>query len=134
VRVFDVLIDFDCVREHALDTIEPGDQVARSGWVGFLRQICFDLLVGGDRIAFDDEAGCWSGGVAGIEPKQMSTGLARKSAMLSGKMTLSYGPPWAHYLGGYQDRVLGRPLGLLDLRCTVPDGVKHKDYRGEVLG
>jgi hypothetical protein len=26
--------------------------------------------------------------VAGIEPKQMSTGLARKSAMLSGKMTL----------------------------------------------
>jgi hypothetical protein len=25
--------------------------------------------------------------VAGIEPKQMSTGLVRKSAMLSGKMT-----------------------------------------------
>jgi hypothetical protein len=25
--------------------------------------------------------------VAGIEPKQMSTGLARKSALLSGKMT-----------------------------------------------
>jgi hypothetical protein len=25
--------------------------------------------------------------VVGIEPKQMSTGLARKSAMLSGKMT-----------------------------------------------
>jgi hypothetical protein len=25
--------------------------------------------------------------VTGIEPKQMSTGLARKSAMLSGKMT-----------------------------------------------
>jgi hypothetical protein len=22
---------------------------------------------------------------------------------------LSYGPPWAHYLGGYQDRLLGRP-------------------------
>jgi hypothetical protein len=47
---------------------------------------------------------------------------------------LSYGPPWAHYLGGYQDRQLGGPLGLPDLRCTVPDGVKHKDYRGEVLG
>jgi hypothetical protein len=47
---------------------------------------------------------------------------------------LSYGPPWAHYLGGYQDRLLGGPLGLPDLRCTVPDGVKHKDYRGEVLG
>jgi hypothetical protein len=47
---------------------------------------------------------------------------------------LSYGPPWAHYLGGYQDRLLGGPLGLPDLRCTIPDGVKHKDYRGEVLG
>jgi hypothetical protein len=46
---------------------------------------------------------------------------------------LSYGPPWAHYLGGYQDRLLGGPLGLPNLRCTVPDGVKHKDYRGEVL-
>jgi hypothetical protein len=43
---------------------------------------------------------------------------------------LSYGPPWAHYLGGYQDRLLGGPLGLLDLRCTTLDGVKHKDYRG----
>jgi hypothetical protein len=47
---------------------------------------------------------------------------------------LSYGPPWAHYLGGYQDRLLGGPLGLPDLRCTVPDGVEHKDYKGEVLG
>jgi hypothetical protein len=47
---------------------------------------------------------------------------------------VSYGPPWAHYLGGYQDRLLGGPLGLLDLRSTAPDGVKHKDYRGEVLG
>jgi hypothetical protein len=49
-------------------------------------------------------------------------------------VVVSYGPPWAHYLGGYQDRILGGPLGLPDLRCTVPDGVKHKDYRGEVLG
>jgi hypothetical protein len=47
---------------------------------------------------------------------------------------LSYGPPWVHYLGGYQDRLLGGPLGLPGLRCTAPDGVKHKDYRGEVLG
>jgi hypothetical protein len=47
---------------------------------------------------------------------------------------LSYGPPWAHYLGGYQDRLLGGPLGLPGLHCTAPDGVKHKDYRGEVLG
>jgi hypothetical protein len=48
--------------------------------------------------------------------------------------SLSYGRPWAHYLGGYQDRLLGGPLGLPDLRCMAPDGVKHKDYRGEVLG
>jgi hypothetical protein len=47
---------------------------------------------------------------------------------------LSYGPPWAQYLSGYQDRLLDGPLGLPGLRCTAPDGVKHKDYRGEVLG
>jgi histone deacetylase 1/2 len=47
---------------------------------------------------------------------------------------LSYGPPWAHYLGGYQDRLLGGPLGLPDLRYTAPEGVEHKDCRGEVLG
>jgi hypothetical protein len=51
-KAFDVLTDFDCVRGHALDMI---DQVARSGWVGFCRQIHFNLLVGGDRVAFDDE-------------------------------------------------------------------------------
>jgi hypothetical protein len=48
--------------------------------------------------------------------------------------SMSYEPPWAHYIGGYQDRLLGGPLGLPDLHCTTPDGVKHKDYRGEVLG
>jgi hypothetical protein len=47
---------------------------------------------------------------------------------------LSYAPPWAHYLGGYQDRLLGGPLGLLDLCCTAPVGVRRKDYDGEVLG
>jgi hypothetical protein len=48
---------------------------------------------------------------------------------------LSYGPPWAHYLGGYhQDRLLGGPLGLLGLCHTAPDGVRRKDYGGEVLG
>jgi hypothetical protein len=50
------------------------------------------------------------------------------------KHHLSYGPPWAHYLGGYQDRLLGGPLGLPGLRYTAPDGVEHKDYGGEVLG
>jgi hypothetical protein len=47
---------------------------------------------------------------------------------------LSYGPPWAHYLGGYQDRLLGVTLGLLGLCHTAPVGVRRKDYGGEVLG
>jgi hypothetical protein len=47
---------------------------------------------------------------------------------------LSYGPPWAHYLGGYQDRLLGGPLGLPGLRYTAPEGVERKDYTGVVLG
>jgi hypothetical protein len=46
---------------------------------------------------------------------------------------LSYGPPWAHYLGGYQDRLLGGTLGLPGLCHTAPDGVRRKDYSGEVL-
>jgi hypothetical protein len=50
------------------------------------------------------------------------------------KMSLSYGPPWAHYLGGYQDQLFGGPLGLLDLGHTTPNGVGRKDYGGEVLG
>jgi hypothetical protein len=49
-------------------------------------------------------------------------------------LELSYGPPWAHYLVGYQDRLLGGPLGLPGLRYMAPDGVEHKDYGGEVLG
>jgi hypothetical protein len=51
-----------------------------------------------------------------------------------GRRGVSYGPPWAHYLGGYQDRLLGGPLGLLDLGCTTPVSVKRKDLSGEVLG
>jgi hypothetical protein len=47
---------------------------------------------------------------------------------------LSYGPPWAHHLGGYQDRLPGGPLRLLGLGHTAPDGVGRKDYGGEVLG
>jgi hypothetical protein len=35
---------------------------------------------------------------------------------------------------GYQDRLLGGPLALPDLCRTVPDGVRRKDYGGEVLG
>jgi hypothetical protein len=47
---------------------------------------------------------------------------------------LSYGPPWAHCLDGYQDRLLIGPLGLPGLCHMAPDGVRRKDYGGEVLG
>jgi hypothetical protein len=47
---------------------------------------------------------------------------------------MSYGLPWPDCLGGYQDRLLGGPLGLLGLCHTAPDGVRRKDYGGEVLG
>jgi hypothetical protein len=47
---------------------------------------------------------------------------------------LSYGPPWAHYLGGYRDRLLNGPLGLLGLCHLAPHGVRRKDYGGGVFG
>jgi hypothetical protein len=65
--------------------------------------------------------------VSGLSGLDLVRGLPRLKLV-------SYGPPWAHYLGGYQDRLLGGPLGLPGLHCTAPDGMKHKDYRGEVLG
>jgi hypothetical protein len=46
---------------------------------------------------------------------------------------LSYGPPWAHCLGGYQDRLLGGSLGLHGLCHAAPDSMGRKDYSGEVL-
>jgi hypothetical protein len=66
-----------------------------------------------------------------LRPSRLREAILLDYKVLGG---LSYGPPWAHYLSGNQDRLLGGPLGLPNLRCTVPDGVKHKDYRGEVLG
>jgi hypothetical protein len=55
--------------------------------VGFYQQICSDLLVRGDHIAFDDEAGGWSGGFHPHQAKANVDRVARKSAMLSEKMT-----------------------------------------------
>jgi hypothetical protein len=49
-------------------------------------------------------------------------------------LAVSYGPPSAHYLGGYQHRLLGGTLGLLGLCHTAPDGVGRKDFDGQVLG
>jgi hypothetical protein len=52
----------------------------------------------------------------------------------TGRNPLSYGPPWAHCLAGYQDQILGGPFGLFGLCHTAPDDVRCKDYGGEVLG
>jgi hypothetical protein len=80
------------------------------------------------------ESELWSGTVSESESYSGTISLpARRVVGAFEWALLSYGPPWAHYLGGYQDRLLGGPLGLPDLRCTAPDGVKQKDYRGEVL-
>jgi hypothetical protein len=46
-----------------------------------------NLLVGGDHIALDDEAGGWSGGFRQHGAEADVDGLAMTSAMLSGKMT-----------------------------------------------
>jgi hypothetical protein len=66
-----------------------------------------------------------------LRPSRLLEAILLDYKVLGG---LSYGPPWAHYLSGYQDRLLGGPLELPGLRYTAPDGVEHKDYRGEVLG
>jgi hypothetical protein len=69
---------------------------------------------------------------------ETATGEATTTDLVAKPMTSTTpGVVWtslARYLSGYQDRLLGGPLGLSDLRCTTPDGVKHKDYGGEVLG
>jgi hypothetical protein len=67
-----------------------------------------------------------------IDPTASNLSLFYQTNHLS--LYLSYGPPWAHYLGGYQDRLLGGPLGLPDLCCTVPVGARRKYHGGEVLG
>jgi hypothetical protein len=79
--------DLDHVGEHALDTINPGDHVGRSGgWVSEDRFVSIYWLMVTTSPSMTRQA---VGAVdfADIEPKQMSTGLPRKSAVLSGKMT-----------------------------------------------
>jgi hypothetical protein len=86
MRAFDTLTDFDCVRGHVLDTIDSSDRVAMGGWVFFDR---FVLICRSEMTALPSMMRQAVGAmdVAGIEPKQMSTGLVRKSALLSRKMT-----------------------------------------------
>jgi hypothetical protein len=47
---------------------------------------------------------------------------------------LSYGHPWAHYSGGYQDRLLGGLLGLLNLCYTCWRGVQGLQRDSTRLG
>jgi hypothetical protein len=75
--------------------------------------------------------GCHKDRLTGITPLGRRTG---SKTMRTCKPCVSYGPPWAHYLGGYQDRLLGGPLRLPGLRYTASEGVEHKDYIGVVLG
>jgi hypothetical protein len=56
------------------------------GWVFFDRSISIYWLVETALPSIIRQA-AGAVDVAGIEPKQMSTGLARKSAVLSGKVT-----------------------------------------------
>jgi hypothetical protein len=80
----------------------------------------------------------WAGLASLGRPAQAQFGPVGRPFALVGPQVimhfLSYGPPWAHYLGGYQDRLLGGPLGLPGLRCTASEGVEREDYTGVVLG
>jgi hypothetical protein len=78
--------------------------------------------------------GLWYSGTLedySLRPSRLLEAILLDYKVLGG---LSYGPPWAHYLSGYQDRLLGGPLGLPGLHYTASEGVEHKDHGGEVLG
>jgi hypothetical protein len=75
-RAFDALTDFDRIGEHALDTIDPGDQVARSGWVPDDRSVSIYWLVVTALPSMTRQA-VGAVDVTSIEPKQMLTGLPR---------------------------------------------------------
>jgi hypothetical protein len=77
--------------------------------------------------------GLWNSGTLGDYSSRPSRLL--ETIMLDYKVLegLSYGHTWAHNSGRYQVRLLGGPLGLLDLCYTTPIGVERKDYRGIVL-
>jgi hypothetical protein len=55
--------------------------------VGLLQQICFDLLVGGDRVALNDEAGGWNSGCHRHRAKADVDGVGEKVRHALGKMT-----------------------------------------------
>jgi hypothetical protein len=81
-----VFTNFHRVGEHAFNTIDPHDQVARSGWVFVDRSVPICWLEVTALLSMTRQA---AGVVdfAGMEPKQMSTRLVRMSTMLSRKTT-----------------------------------------------
>jgi hypothetical protein len=84
--------------------------------------------------AFLRNFGLWNLGTLKVyspRPSRLLEDILLDYKVLKG---FSYGHPWAHYSGGYWDRLLRGPLGVLDLGCTAPDGVERKAYRGLVLG
>jgi hypothetical protein len=85
---------------------------------------------GGSGLPGQDVAGPVQGQELGVLCRTWVGGLRPRQI----RPPMSYGPPWAHYLSGYQDRLLGGPLGLPGLRYMASNGVEHKDYKGVVLG
>jgi hypothetical protein len=63
-----------------------------------------------------------------LRPSRLLEAILLDYKVLGG---LSYGPSWAHYLGGYQDRLLHGPLGLPDLCRTVREvqGLRWRSTR-----
>jgi hypothetical protein len=105
--------------------------------LGLLLRFCHRILSGATHlrllVTWQATSPIQRGIGRGNDPRALPFPLLSRVGRSSGS-SLSYGPPWAHYLGGYQDRLLSGPLGLPGLSYTTPDGVEHKDYGGEVLG
>jgi hypothetical protein len=71
---------------HSTRSIPAISFLGLGGWVFFDRSVLIYWLVVTALPSMTWQA-ARAVGVAGFEPKQMSTGLTRKSALLSGKMT-----------------------------------------------
>jgi hypothetical protein len=102
-----------------LDVLEPGRRWQRCGGEEGSGGLGVDLHSGG-RASHKEH---------GLVLLRLTLGQVGLCLLLG----LSYGHPWAHYSGGYQHRLVGGPLGLLNLFNTAPADVERKDYRGIVL-
>jgi N-acetylmuramic acid 6-phosphate (MurNAc-6-P) etherase len=140
VRALGALTDLDRVGEHVFDAIEPAIRSRGvGGWVYASRS---DLTCWLEVTALPSMTRQAAGAVdsVGIELKQMSTGLARKSAMLSGKMTLLGGaielheepwvpPTWHANCQRFRSR---QPTGGLTSVVYLFGGVESRAKNSEV--